>query len=148
MHYIWNKVSRATMIQFDVQSHLFCDSKRQSKGDEGILLKDAMDKTTVQSLMGELRSGLQVIYGGRLKGVYLYGSYARGDADPESDLDLLVVLDRIEHYAGEVGRTGQLAADLSLQYSVSVTEVFMSEADWVSAETPFLANVRGEAIAA
>lgn len=107
-----------------------------------------MDKAKVKALMGELKAGLRALYGDRLKGVYLYGSYARGEADPESDLDVLVVLDRIDHYAGEVIRTGQLAADLSLRFGVSVTEVFMSEIDWSSAETPFLVNVREEVIAA
>ncbi len=112
------------------------------------MLKVPIDKTIVKALMSELKAGLRAIYGDRLKGIYLFGSYARGEADPESDLDVLVVLDRIDHYAAEVDRTGQLGADLSLKYSVSISKVYMREPDWLGYESPFLTNVREEAIAA
>jgi len=107
-----------------------------------------IDKTTVKTLMSELKTGLQTIYGDRLKGMYLYGSYARDEADPESDLDVLIVLDRIDHYSDEVHRTSQLGSDLSLKYSVSISKVYLRERDWRERESPFLANVREEAIAA
>lgn len=102
----------------------------------------------IKALMRELKAGLQAIYEDRLKGVYLYGSYARGGADPESDLDVLVVLDRIDHYSAEVDRTGQLGSSLSLKYGVSISKVYMKEDAWLHGDTPFLANVREEALAA
>lgn len=107
-----------------------------------------LDHSTLRVLMEELKAGLQAIYGSRLKGVYLYGSYARGQADPESDLDALVVLDRIDSYSDEVDRTGELGAELSLKYSVSISKVYVSESSWLHGDTPFLSNVREEALAA
>lgn len=38
---------------------------------------------------------LRELYGERLRDVVLFGSWARGDAHPESDIDLLVVLDEV-----------------------------------------------------
>lgn len=105
-------------------------------------------KVATQSVLSELKSGLQLVYRKQLKGVYLFGSYARGEADRESDLDVLVVLDAFDRYAHEVNRTGALAADLSLKYGVSVSLVFLREDEWLKGDTPFLSNVRDEAIPA
>ncbi len=79
----------------------------------------------ISNLLSELKSGLAMIYGERLKRVYLYGSYARGDEDKESDFDILVVLEDFERYVREVDRTGQLAADLLLKYGISISQVFV-----------------------
>ncbi|MGH2361057.1 MAG: nucleotidyltransferase family protein [bacterium] len=102
----------------------------------------------IPDLMAEMKDGLTAMYGARLRGVYLYGSYARAEADRESDVDVLVVLDHISHYAAEVDRTGPLVSALSLQYGVSVSRVFVSEQDWSGRTTPFLANVWDEAVPA
>ena len=103
-----------------------------------------MDNTT-RMLLQELKTGLGVIYGQRLKGVYLYGSYARGEEDKESDVDVLVVLDDFDQYGAEVDRTSELSGRLSLQYGVSLSKVFVRERDWLVRVTPFLENVREEA---
>jgi predicted nucleotidyltransferase len=96
----------------------------------------------------QLQLQLLAKYGNRLKQVRLFGSYARGEADDESDLDVLIILDRIDHYCGEVDRTGQLIADLSLEYGVSISRVFVSESEWRVGQSVFLRNVRAEAIPA
>jgi len=102
----------------------------------------------VHGVLGELKAGLRLAYGERLRGIYLFGSYARDEADRESDLDILVVLDGFDRYAHEVNRTGALAADLSLKYGVTVSQVFLREHEWLKGDTPFLSNVRDEAIPA
>jgi predicted nucleotidyltransferase len=106
-----------------------------------------VDKKALDALMAGLKLGLHAIYGERLKCLYLYGSYARGEQDEESDLDVLVVLDQFDSYAREVDRTGELGSDLSLKYGITVSPVFIRETEWLHGDTPFLSNVREEAIA-
>ncbi len=105
-------------------------------------MNNAVDELTI-----ELKAGLSTIYGDSLKSVYLYGSYARGEQDDESDLDVLVVLNQFDSYAREVDRTGELASDLSLKYGITVSQVFVRQAEWLHGDTPFLCNVREEAVA-
>ena len=44
------------------------------------------------TLLARVKSRLQAAYGDRLRGVVLYGSEARGEAAPDSDIDILVLL--------------------------------------------------------
>jgi len=101
----------------------------------------------VQKLLKELKQGLIRLYGKRLKGVYLYGSYARGDFQDGSDLDVLVVLDDFERAPVELEFTDDLMGDLSLEYLITVSPMFMREKDWLTADKPFLRNVRVDAVA-
>lgn len=96
-------------------------------------------------LLKELAKELRSLYGGRLKELYLYGSYARGDARPGSDLDLLVVLDDFSDVGEEIQRTGAVASRLSLEADIVVALMFVRERDFESRQTPFLMNVRQEA---
>ncbi|MBA2243500.1 MAG: nucleotidyltransferase domain-containing protein, partial [Gemmatimonadetes bacterium] len=68
----------------------------------------------IQEILRCLRKGLEELYGERLRGLYLFGSYARGEADAESDVDVLVVLDEIEQRFDEATRVSGLASDISL----------------------------------
>lgn len=103
---------------------------------------------TLDALLPRLRREFARLYGDRLKGLYIFGSYARGEADPESDLDVLVVLDRVDSYHAEIERTSVLVSTLSLETGVSFSRVFVSEDEWRRGQTSFILNVREEAIPA
>lgn len=76
------------------------------------------------------RGNLKRIYGKRLRGVYLYGSAARGQLTPDSDIDIAIILDRIMDRFDEHERISQLASDIGLEYDTLVSFLFISEADY------------------
>ncbi|HEU0295049.1 MAG TPA: nucleotidyltransferase domain-containing protein [Anaerolineales bacterium] len=102
----------------------------------------------IKTLLAELKQGLANIYGDRLKAVYLFGSYARGDYHEGSDLDVMIVLDTYQSYWDELVRSAELASDLSLEYNVTVSRTIMTEEQWKKGDLPVLRNVRAEGIPA
>ncbi len=102
----------------------------------------------IRQLMQELKEGLVRIYGDRLKGVYVYGSYARGEERPDSDIDVMIVLDDYQSYGKEIDRTGELVSKLSLEYGISISRVIMKEVQWKESDTPLLRNIRIDGVPA
>ena len=102
----------------------------------------------IRAVLSALKDRLRCLYGQRLRGLYLFGSFARDEADAESDMDVLIVLDRVDDYAQEIGLTSPIMSELSLECGHSISCVFVSEARWGQDQTMFLLNVREEAIRA
>ncbi len=101
----------------------------------------------IQKLLKELKQGLIRIYGNQLKAVYLYGSYARGDARPDSDIDVLMVLKGKFNYIEMLKRSDDFAATFSLENDVVISRAFVSAKEYKEKQTPFLINVRREGVA-
>lgn len=70
---------------------------------------------SLQDLLNRLRQH----YGDRLAQVALYGSVARGTQNAQSDVDVLVVLDRIDSLSDRTEAYG-IAADVNLQRKTSL----------------------------
>lgn len=67
-------------------------------------------------------------FGDRVRSAVLFGSKARGDAGPESDIDLLVALaDDDPRLRSEVRR---LAARVSLEYNLLLSVRAVSRSQW------------------
>ena len=82
-----------------------------------------------------------------VKELAVFGSAARGEMRPDSDVDILIVLDRISSYGAEIERTSELISRVSLESGYSISRVFVSQSAWLSEASAFLDNVREEAIA-
>lgn len=54
------------------------------------------------------------LYGSRLKAVILYGSYARGDFRPDSDIDIMILVDLPDE---EIRNKGHILSDLTFNYN-------------------------------
>ena len=67
------------------------------------------------------RKDLERIYDKRLRGVYLYGSAARDQLTPDSDIDIAIILDEIQSRFEEHELTGDLYSQISLDNNTVVT---------------------------
>ncbi|RLF88086.1 nucleotidyltransferase domain-containing protein [Thermococci archaeon] len=72
---------------------------------------------------GEIRRA----FGDRVKEIIVFGSRARGDSTPESDLDVLVVVDEIR--STDWDTVGKLSAELTLRLGISVMIVLHTRRD-------------------
>jgi type I restriction enzyme S subunit len=102
----------------------------------------------IRKLMKELKEGFTRIYGNRLKDVYLYGSYARGDYRPGSDVDVMILLSQYENYWDELRRSTEFASDMSLKYDLTVSRLIVQEGEWSQSGTPLLRNIHREGMPA
>jgi predicted nucleotidyltransferase len=66
--------------------------------------------SVANSLLQSFRAALSGIYGGRLELVVLYGSQARGDAQPDSDYDVAVFLNGMDGPSDRWAELHRLAA--------------------------------------
>lgn len=100
----------------------------------------------LKNILTQLRSHFEQLYGDRLTQMVLYGSQARGDADPDSDIDVLVVLKAPVQAGEEIDRTLQIVAHLSLQNDRVISCQFMNEEKFTNYQSPLLRNIRKEGI--
>ena len=89
---------------------------------------------------------LQEIYGPRLKRLVLFGSRARGDARPDSDVDLLVVLEGPAGAYKEAKRSSRVATRAAAYRDRALSFIHMSEEDFSDDRRPLVQSVKKEGI--
>lgn len=115
------------------------------EGAQFVLLSQSMDEEA-RSTLSELGQCLESLYGPRLIGMVLFGSRARGDHTPDSDVDLLVVLEGPVSPGEEIARTAGAVSSLSLRSGLVISCTFMDEDRYLHRAGPLLRNVRREGI--
>ena len=116
-----------------------------------IYLKEGDDMSqTMNDLISEYVAAIRDIYGVHLKQVILYGSYARGDFNADSDVDIMVLVDLTDE---EIRKFSDALSELGFDYNVEYDIWFMPVVKnidhfqyWCQAY-PFYSNVAKEGIA-
>ena len=96
--------------------------------------------------LDQLKRELGKVYGSRLRGVYLYGSYARNEADKDSDVDVLIALSGLVQSGLEISRINALVSQICLQSDLLISTFPVSLESWEKGRSPFLMCVRKEAV--
>lgn len=100
-------------------------------------------------VLGELKERLSAAYGERLHAVVLFGSEARGDARPDSDIDVLVVLETLTGDYGEELERGLAAVYLvALRLGRRVSVKPLARDEYERGDSPLLREVRRSGVAA
>ena len=85
-------------------------------------------------------------YSGRLRGLYLFGSRARGDHRPDSDADVAVVLDDGDWAEWiERRRLNRLAYDAGFACGLDIQPWPIPVREWTERTTPLARSAHGEA---
>lgn len=104
---------------------------------------------TMQSLIEQYIAEIKKIYGTHLREVILYGSYARGDYRPDSDIDIMILLDMsdmdLKAYSQQLS---YMTYDFNLDNDLDIKPIAKSEEHfrkWV-VNYPFYANINREGV--
>ncbi|MEA1870520.1 MAG: nucleotidyltransferase domain-containing protein, partial [Euryarchaeota archaeon] len=93
----------------------------------------------IRQLVTRINNHLTNLNGEKIKKVILYGSYARGEATKDSDIDVLVVVD--DSLDSEVRRSlSDIIFDILLEKGELISVVAVPESFFVSYNSPFLLN--------
>jgi uncharacterized protein len=90
-------------------------------------------------------------YGARLRGLYLFGSRARGDHKPDSDVDVAVILDAADlDLRKEKWVLVDLAFEPGFGLGLHISPWPFADSEWVRSEElaarPLVRNARREAL--
>lgn len=81
--------------------------------------------------------------------VVLYGSYARGDNNAESDIDIMVIVDDTKQNVDACReKFYEISSNIGLKYDVLVSVLFRDKLNFISMEKvkPFYRNINQEGI--
>jgi predicted nucleotidyltransferase len=100
----------------------------------------------IKEILEEVGEKLKKLYGENLRGIILYGSYARGEATEDSDIDLIILLKDMEDISKEWERYFPIIYEIAFRNDVVISVVPLKERDYYSKNHPFLLNAKKEGI--
>ena len=101
-----------------------------------------------QELLAGIRERLQKAHGPRLRGVVLYGSEVRDEARPDSDVDVLVLLEGPINYVHDLRTNIDALYDLVLALERPISAKPVDIAVYDAAAYPLYRNAKAEGIRA
>lgn len=99
-------------------------------------------------LINKIKGHLIKIYGEGIKKVILYGSYVRGEATRDSDIDILVLVDKSLNPFEVRESLSDLLFDILLEEGEHITVIAVPEHLFENYNSPFMLNVKKEGVIA
>ena len=104
---------------------------------------------TTKSLLEQYVEEVRKIYGSHVRSIILYGSYARGDFNKDSDIDIMILVDisdlDLKAYSQKLS---YMTYDFNLDHDIDIKPIAKSEEifnKWV-VNYPFYSNIHKEGV--
>jgi len=111
-----------------------------------IAMMEDRSMNDLSGVLHQLRQEFTRLWGNRLSAVYLYGSQARGDAQPDSDVDILAVIRGDFDYFEMLHSTDAIVSRFSLENDIVITLSLASEEQLKNSQHSLFRNVRQEGV--
>jgi predicted nucleotidyltransferase len=108
-------------------------------------IKDKM----LLNILGDVKEEIRRLFGDKLRGLILYGSYARNEQDPESDVDIMILVDDNEEGLRNYRYLiADVMGDLTIKYGklISLAEVTYNRYIDFLEILPFYKNINEEGV--
>lgn len=99
-------------------------------------------------LLDRIRRCLDGVYGERLQGVVLFGSEARHTSSPDSDIDILVLLDSVTDTGRELRTCIAALYPLALDLDRRISPIPVSRDAYEKNDCPLFHQIHREGVAA
>ena len=106
-------------------------------------------QNVISNILDEFTTKVRLLLGDRIKKIILYGSYARGDYNKSSDIDIMILTDlnfeEIEQYRDKVS---DIAFDIELEKGVVISPIIKNIEKYNSRinVNPFYKNIQREGV--
>ena len=100
-----------------------------------------MDRSEI---LGRIKARLDVAYGNRLRGIVLYGSEAREDAQSDSDVDVLVLLEGPVDYRKDLKTNLDVLYPLALEIDRRISAKPVDAQEYETIECPLYREAHRE----
>ena len=103
----------------------------------------------IEPILDKILLNVRKIYGNKLKQIILYGSYARGQQDAESDIDIVVLVDMNENKLKKYEeKLNNIVCEISYEYMkvISLIDISYNKyINWIDV-VPFYKNIYNEGV--
>ena len=107
------------------------------------------DKTQLNKITSQMVKAYRDIYGQSIKNIVMYGSFARGDFDDESDIDFAAIVEgERQELQKKLEEVWDKASDIGLEYDAVVSPVVIPYEEFLEYKDklPYYRNIDKEGI--
>ncbi|OQX96380.1 MAG: hypothetical protein B6I20_14505 [Bacteroidetes bacterium 4572_117] len=100
----------------------------------------------IKPLIETLKNKLQKLYGDNMLQIILFGSYAHGNVHDESDIDLLLILNKMKSPYHENVFMNEVVSDFSLASEIYFSVIATTKKQFNFMKNPLYQNINKEGI--